>query len=216
MKYKLFIFDLDGTILDTLDDLSDSVNYALSVVGFPARTVDEVRVFVGNGIRKLIERAVPMGTPKEKTDMVFEKFKEYYGKNCANKTRPYKGIREMLLKLKNAGIKIAVLSNKADFAVKILCDKYFNDMFDAAYGAREGVNKKPSPDAVFEILNELGIDKKDAVYVGDSEVDIETANNAGMDMIIVDWGFRERALLEQKGAGVIVSAADEFLGLIGL
>lgn len=216
MKYKLFIFDLDGTILDTLDDLSDSVNYALSVVGFPARTVDEVRVFVGNGIRKLIERAVPEGTPSEKTDMVFEKFKEYYGKNCANKTRPYKGIREMLLKLKNDGIKIAVLSNKADFAVKILCDKYFNGMFDAAYGAREGVNKKPSPDAVFEILNELGIDKSDAVYVGDSEVDIETANNAGMDMIIVDWGFRERALLEQKGAGVIVSSADEFLGLIGL
>ncbi len=211
MKYQLAIFDLDGTILDTLEDLTDGVNYALTECGYPVRTIDEVRSFVGNGIRRLIERALPSGTPEAEIDHVHGIFSPYYRAHCDVKTRPYDGIPEMLRMLRESGIRTAVLSNKADFAVQPLVRQYFGGLFDLAFGERDGIPRKPAPDAVFEILAQLGVEKSQAVYIGDSNVDVETARNAGLDCICVDWGFRDRAQLRDAGAEQIVSAPQELL-----
>lgn len=214
MKYKAVIFDLDGTLLNTLEDLADSVNHVLEEAGYPPRTIEEVCAFVGNGIRKLIERSVPENTTSENIDHVHKSFIAYYGEHCMEKTKPYDGILEMLHTLQNAGCKIAVVSNKADYAVQILCDKYFNHIFDAALGEQTGTPKKPAPDAVFKVLNTLNIAPSEAVYIGDSDVDILTARNSEMDEIIVDWGFRDREYLKEQGAKVLVSNPTELLNLI--
>lgn len=161
MRYKAAIFDMDGTILNTLEDLTDSTNYALSHHGFPERTIDEVRRFVGNGIRKLIERAVPAGTDVATIDKVFDTFASYYKEHSAIKTRPYDGIHDAIAKLRAAGVKTAVVSNKADFAVQDLCVDYFPGMFDFALGEKSGIAKKPAPDMVEECLRTLGLEKKD-------------------------------------------------------
>ncbi len=211
MNYKLAIFDLDGTILDTLEDLTDGVNYALSECGYPVRTIDEVRSFVGNGIRKLIERALPVGTPEAEIDRVHGIFAPYYKAHCDVKTKPYDGIPEMLHKLRDAGILTAVLSNKGDFAVQPLIRQYFPGLFDMALGERPGVPRKPAPDGVYEILEQLDVQKADAVYIGDSNVDIETARNAGLACVCVDWGFRDRAQLMDAGADRIVSTPEALL-----
>lgn len=214
MRYKLAVFDMDGTILNTLEDLADSTNYALKVNGLPERTIDEVRRFVGNGIRLLIERAVPTDTDKELTDKVFDTFKEYYKTNCAVKTRPYDGIKDVLLELRKAGCLTAVVSNKADFAVQDLCKDYFDNLFDFAIGEREGIKKKPAPDSVFEVLSKLNVEKADAVYIGDSDVDFATSVNAGMDVIMVGWGFRDEEFLREKGAKRIIKQPSEILDII--
>ena len=214
MKYKAVIFDLDGTLLDTLEDLADSVNYVLKEAGYPVRTLEEIRAFVGNGIRKLIERSVPEGTSLDSIDHVHQNFIAYYREHCMEKTKPYDGIMEMLHALQNAGCKIAVVSNKADYAVQILCDKYFNNIFDAALGEQIGTPKKPAPDAVFKVLNTLNVSPSESVYIGDSDVDLLTARNSDMDEIIVDWGFRDREYLKEQGAKVLVSTSDELLNLI--
>ena len=214
MRYKLAVFDMDGTILNTLEDLADSTNYALKVNGLPERTIDEVRRFVGNGIRLLIERAVPADTDKELTDKVFDTFKEYYKTNCAVKTRPYDGIKDVLLELRKAGCLTAVVSNKADFAVQDLCKDYFDNLFDFAIGEREGIKKKPAPDSVFEVLSKLNVEKADAVYIGDSDVDFATSVNAGMDVIMVGWGFRDEEFLREKGAKRIIKQPSEILDII--
>ena len=198
MRYKLAVFDMDGTILNTLEDLADSTNYALKANGLPERTIDEVRIFLGNGIRLLIERAVPTDTDKELTDKVFDTFKEYYKTHCAVKTRPYDGIKDVLLELRKAGCLTAVVSNKADFAVQDLCKDYFDNLFDFAIGEREGIKKKPAPDSVFEVLSKLNVEKDNAVYIGDSDVDFATSVNAGMDVIMVGWGFRDAEFLREK------------------
>ncbi len=211
MKYNLAIFDLDGTILDTLEDLTDGVNFALSECGYPVRTIDEIRSFVGNGIRKLIERALPAGTPETEIDRVHGIFSPYYKAHCDVKTKPYDGIPAMLQALRDADMLTAVLSNKGDFAVQPLVRQYFPDLFTIALGERPGVPRKPAPDAVFEILERLGVEKSDAVYIGDSGVDIETARNAGLACICVDWGFRDRAQLVDAGAERIVSTPEELL-----
>ena len=210
MSFKLAIFDLDGTILSTLDDLADSTNHALTVCGFPERTTDEVRRFVGNGMRLLIERAVPAGTSEADIVRALEEFKSWYASHSTIKTKPYDGICEMLAKLRAAGCKTAVLSNKGDFAVQTLCAQYFDGLLDYAAGEREhlGIPKKPDPGAVFAILGELGVEKADCVYIGDSDVDVDTARNAGLTCIAVDWGFRERELLAAKGAETIVSTPE--------
>ena len=174
MRYKLAVFDMDGTILNTLEDLADSTNYALKANGLPERTIDEVRRFVGNGIRLLIERAVPADSEPE----LFETFKKYYKTDCAVKTRPYDGIKEVLVSLRKAGCLTAVVSNKADFAVQDLCKDYFDGLFDFAVGEREGIKKKPAPDSVYEVLTKLKTKKEDAVYIGDSDVDFATSVNA--------------------------------------
>ncbi len=214
MKYKYAVFDLDGTILDTLDDLADSTNAALAQYSFPARTVDEVRQFVGNGIKKLIERAVPQNADDEQTAGVFEYFKTYYKAHCKDKTKPYDGIPELLSALRQRGIKTAVVSNKADFAVKELIDDYFPGLFDFCAGEREGVRRKPAPDTVYEAMKALGADKGSAVYIGDSDVDVMTAKNSGIDCIGVSYGFRGRDFLIAHGAEVIADTVAQLSDML--
>lgn len=209
--YKLAIFDLDGTILDTLKDLTNSTNYALKKNGYKERTIEEVRSFVGNGIGKLIERALPKETEREVYEKVLRDFTEHYKIHCADYTCAYDGIVELVIKLKERGIKTAVVSNKADFAVKSLCEQYFKGLFEYTVGERTGIKRKPEPDSVYEVMNRLNISKENTVYIGDSEVDIKTANNAGIDIISVDWGFRKKEFLVENGAKVIASNMHELL-----
>lgn len=211
MNYQLAIFDLDGTLLDTLEDLADSVNYVMRSFGCPERTLPEVRAFVGNGIRKLVERSAPKGTAEEEVDRMLARFIEYYKEHCADKTRPYAGIPKLLQVLREKGVKIAVVSNKADAAVKALCEQYFPGMLDEAVGERAGIARKPAPDTVNEVLKSLQIDKSRAVYIGDSEVDVQTARNAELDCIAVDWGFRDASVLKEAGAEVIVSTPEAII-----
>lgn len=214
MRYRLAIFDMDGTILNTLDDLMDAVNYALDKNHFPTHSIDDVRRFVGNGMWKLIERAVPKDTDKDMQKKVHDDFMVYYHVHCADKTKPYEGILELLDNLKTLGCKTAVVSNKADEAVHDLCKQYFPGLFDYEIGAREGIANKPAPDSVYEVLRKLDFEKKDAVYIGDSDVDVATADNAGMDSIIVTWGFREKDFLCQKGAKVFADTTDDIIKII--
>ena len=209
MKYQLAIFDLDGTLLNTLEDLADSTNYIMRQFGYPERTLAEVRSFVGNGIWKLLERSAPKGTSSEEIDRMFELFKEHYGAHCADKTKPYDGVMELLASLKKKGVRLAVVSNKADYAVKALCEQYFPGYFDEAVGERIGIVRKPAPDTVNEVLKNLQMEKAQAVYIGDSEVDVQTARNAEMDCIAVDWGFRDKEVLEEAGAETSVSTPAE-------
>ena len=211
---KLLIFDLDGTILNTLDDLADSTNYALRKHGLPERTLTEVRAFVGNGIGKLIERAVPEDCSETVRKSVLESFSAHYKKHSADKTRPYDGILEVLRELKGLGYQMAIVSNKADPAVHTLCEHYFPEIFTFVTGEQEGIGRKPSPDSVFAVLEQLNTEKRDAVYIGDSEVDAMTAQNAGVDLIAVEWGFRDREVLEAKGAKVILKTPDEILSTL--
>lgn len=214
MKYKAVIFDMDGTILNTLEDLKNATNYSLRQFNMPERTLEEVRMFVGNGIRKLVERAVPAGTSAEKIDEVLDVFLKYYEVHSADNTSSYPGIHELVEKLKAAGIKTAVSTNKADAPAQELGKEYFNGIFDLIVGQRDGLRTKPAPDSVNEILKILNIQKKDAVYVGDSDVDVQTAANSGLDFIGVSWGFRGRKFLQEKGAKNIVDSADEILDLV--
>ena len=211
---KMVIFDLDGTLLDTLDDLCNSVNYSLRTNNFPERSLAEVRTFVGNGIRLLIERSVPEGTSKELIDKTFECFKTYYAVHCNDKTKTYPGVMDMLKEIKKNGYKIAVLSNKAQYAVTKLCDIYFNNLLDDAVGARENVAKKPSPDALYICAENNNINLNNVIYVGDSDVDVATANNAGVRGIAVTWGFRSRELLIKCGAENLADNTDELLQIL--
>lgn len=214
MKYKAVIFDMDGTILNTLEDLKITTNYALRQFNFPERTFDEVRMFVGNGIRKLVQRAVPCGTDEKTVDEVLKVFLEYYEKHNNDNTGSYPGIQQLVVELKKLGIKTAVCTNKANAPAQELGKIYFDGVFDLIVGQQDGLNIKPAPDSVNLILKNFGIEKKDAVYIGDSDVDIQTAINSQLDFIGVDWGFRGREFLEQHGAKIIVSKAEEILELV--
>lgn len=204
------IFDMDGTILNTLDDLYESVNITLDNFGFPKRTLDEVRQFVGNGVRLLFQRALP----NEVNDDVLEKsiifFKKTYAQNMYNHTAPYDSIKKILKELNNNGVKIAVVSNKFDLAVKELSKKYFGDLIDISVGQSDEVPQKPAPNGVFKAMREL--DVKSAIYVGDSDVDVQTAKNANLPCIGVTWGFRDREYL--KGADYIIDTPDELIEVI--
>ncbi len=210
--YATIVFDLDGTLLDTLDDLAAAVNTTLAQFSLPLRTREEVRSFVGNGIVKLMERAVGSKDRADFAEIVTE-FKRYYGEHCADKTKPYDGVMALLQALKAKGIKTAVLSNKADFAVKALCEQYFDGLILTAVGENEeaGIRKKPAPDSLFAVLDELGASKAETVYVGDSEVDIQTAQNAGVDCISVTWGFKDKEFLLQNGGKVLIDEPKEIL-----
>lgn len=199
-KYDTVIFDLDGTLLNTLDDLADAVNYALRRMGMPERTLAEVRSFVGNGVRRLMELSVPGGFANPDFEETFAVFKEYYGEHCNDKTRAYDGVVELLRELKEEGYALAIVSNKLDSAVKALSEIYFEGIVPVAIGEKEGVAKKPAPDTVYAALKELHMPAERAVYVGDSDVDIMTAKNSGLPCISVLWGFRDRKFLEEHGA----------------
>lgn len=205
------VFDMDGTILNTLDDLMDSTNFALKNNGLRERSLEEIRFFVGNGIQKLIERAVPQGTSTEVFEKVFADFKSHYKIHCADKTSYYDGIPSVIQTLRKMGVKTAVVSNKADFAVQELVEVYFKGLFDVALGEKTGVSKKPSPDMVNAALSVLGVEKEAAFYIGDSDVDFETAKNSSLDFIGVSWGFRGRKFLENLGAKNIIDSPEELL-----
>lgn len=206
---KAVIFDMDGTILDTLEDLRNSVNHALSMYGMPERSSKDIRSFLGNGMVKLIHRAVPEGTDAEKEAAVLAAHKAYYPQHCAEQTRPYPGICGLLEELRERGIKTAVVSNKSDENVKKLVKEYFDGLFNVAVGARDDVPRKPSPELVQIALAELGAVKEDAVYIGDSDVDVETAKRSGLHMITVLWGFRDREQLIEAGADVFAEDIGE-------
>ena len=214
MKYKLIIFDMDGTILDTLEDLKNSMNHALRLHNMSERTLDEIRSFVGNGILKLIERAAIEGTSPEKIKAIHKDFMAYYEMHCTDFTKPYDGVNDLIQKLRERGYKTAVVSNKAHGAVLDLCDQYFPNLFDLAIGERPEIDKKPAPDMVNLVLEQLQVSREKAVYIGDSDVDVATARNSNLDMIAVDWGFRTREFLVEQGATTIVSKPEEILELV--
>jgi phosphoglycolate phosphatase len=212
-KIDTVIFDLDGTLLDTLEDLTASVNYALKKFGMPARSKSDVKSFVGNGIRRLMIRAVPDGEDNPSFAEVFDAFKQHYNEHCNDKTKPYEGIPELLAELAARGYSLAIVSNKVDSAVKNLNNRYF-DNIKVAIGDREGMKIKPAPDSVNIALNELGKTRETSVYVGDSDVDLETAKNSGLECISVLWGFRDKEFLVSHGAKTFAEKPLDILSVL--
>ena len=214
MAYKTVLFDMDGTLLDTLEDLCDSTNYVLRKLGHPERSLEETRRFVGNGAEKLIRRAMPENTAEEEIRTALGMFRTYYEAHCKVKTKVYDGMLEVLDALRAHGVKTAVVSNKPDEAVKKLSEEYFGDRMDYAIGPKEGRRCKPYPDMVDAALKAMGMPREGAVYIGDSEVDLQTAKNAGMDCISVCWGFRDAEFLKQAGATQLVHTPKELEKLL--
>ena len=214
MALKTVIFDLDGTLLYSLEDLKDSVNFVMKKHGFREYTIDEVREAIGNGVRLLMERILPKDIDKNLFEECLSEFKQNYSKNMYNKTKPYDGVLDMLKALREDGYKIAVLSNKFDSAVKELSSKYFGELVDLAVGQKEGVKEKPSPLGIQEIAKELDTDVETCIMVGDSEVDIQTANNAGIDCISVTWGYKNIDFLYDNGATKLVYSPEDILELL--
>ncbi len=212
MTYDTYIFDLDGTLLDTLADLTASVNYAMRQYSMPEHSIDAVRGFVGNGVRRLMERSVPGGAQNPQFDDAFATFREHYMHHSLDTTCPYPGISEMLCELHRQGRHMAVVSNKFYAATQELVAHFFPEI-PVAIGEHEaeGIRKKPAPDTVYEALRQLGVGKQGAVYVGDSDVDLATAHNSGLPCISVLWGFRDREFLIAHGATTFVSRPDELL-----
>ena len=213
MRYQTYVFDLDGTLLDTLGDLAASTNYALRTHGMPEHSLDDVRRFVGNGVRVLMERAVPQGAENPQFEAAFQTFRTHYMQHSLDTTKPYDGILETLEALNAEGCRLAVVSNKMMAATQELCRHFFRDTIEVAIGEHEaqGIRKKPAPDTVNEAFRQLGVGKERAVYVGDSDVDILTARNSGLPCINVLWGFRDRDFLIQHGAETFISAPSELL-----
>lgn len=212
--YDTVIFDLDGTLLNTLEDLKESVNHALGNAGMPLRTLEEVRCFVGNGVKRLMELAVPEGVENPAFEAAFADFKAYYSAHCNDTTSPYPHIMELLGELKRRGYKTAIVSNKYYDAVQELKTLYFEEVIEVAIGEKEGIRRKPAPDTVTEALKALGSSRESAVYVGDSEVDIATAQNAHMDCIAVTWGFRTKEEQKKAGGRIFADSPLEILDLI--
>lgn len=200
MSYNTVIFDLDGTLLNTLEDLTDSVNHAMDAMGWSRRDKKEIRLFLGNGIKQLMKLSSPDGISSEEFNTAFEIFKEYYSMHNDDKTRPYDGTVEMMKNLRKKGVKMAIVSNKIDSAVLTLRDRFFSEVVEIAIGDMQGMKRKPAPDSCLRALELLGSNREDAVYVGDSEVDLATAQNAGLDCISVLWGFRDEEHLINHGA----------------
>lgn len=211
--YNTVIFDLDGTLLNSLDDLADSVNYVQKKYDFPVDSIDVVRQHVGNGIRNLIMRSIPDGENNECFEQCFADFKAYYQQHCEDKTDMYPGIRDLLVELKSRGIKMAIVSNKAHPSVLKLHDTYFKEYIDMAFGENEdaGIKKKPAPDMVWHAMEELGSTKEETLYVGDSDIDKMTADNSGIDCVLCQWGFRSLELLQKMNPKAIIATPDELL-----
>lgn len=213
-KTEAVIFDLDGTLTDTLEDLKNSVNFALAKLGFPARSLNEIRSFVGNGVKKLICRSVPDGTAEESAEECLKIFKEHYKSNSLVKTKPYDGIIPMLEALKEQGIKTSVVTNKMHEAAVDIVRIFFDGLIEVTVGQIDGVAQKPQPDGVYSALKKLGVSKEKAVYVGDSEVDCITARNAEIPCIGVAWGFRDKAVLLENGADFIIENPQQIFECI--
>lgn len=211
---KAIVFDLDGTLLNTLEDLCDSTNFALEKHGYPKRDLEEIRRFVGNGVHKLIERAVPKGVEGDVLEACYADFCAHYKVNMENKTAEYPGISDMLSTLYDAGYKMAIVTNKADFAAQVLCKKLFGSYVKTVVGSVDGRPNKPAPDGVYYALEQMGVTKEEAVFIGDSEVDIQTAKNAEMDVIGVLWGFRTADDLKKTGAQTMVEDTTELKKLL--
>ena len=213
MRYRLVAFDLDGTLLDTLEDLADAVNATMRQFNLPTLTIEEVRSFVGDGIRLLLTRCANPYPFDEKMGAFMG---ETYAKHCQDKTKPYDGIMPLLAALQEKGVQMAVLSNKPDFATKKLVELYFGDYIRVAVGENEkaGVRKKPAPDALFAVMEQFGVAAKDTLYVGDSEVDIKTAKAAGVDCVSVLWGFKDRQFLQDNGGATMIEKPAELLDIL--
>ena len=209
--YKTYIFDLDGTLLNTLGDLAASTNYALRQYGMPEHTIDDVRRFVGNGVGKLIERAIPEGLANPQYEDVLDTFRKHYMLHSLDTTAPYPGIESLLHSLRSHGCNVAVVSNKFYNATVELCRHFFADTVEVAIGERENIRRKPAPDTVFEAMRQLGVSGEDTVYVGDSDVDVATARNSGIPCISVLWGFRDRDFLIEHGATTFVNTPEDIL-----
>ena len=206
-----FIFDLDGTLLNTINDLAASTNYALRSAGMPEHSVDDVRRFVGNGVKKLMERAIPDGLNNPDFDETYATFRKHYLKHSLDTTKPYDGIPEVLAELKRRGKKLAIVSNKFYAATQELARHFFPDTIEVAIGERGNIRKKPAPDTVLEAMRQLGVGKEGTVYIGDSDVDIDTAHNVGVPCISVLWGFRDRDFLLAHGATTLIERPEQLL-----
>ena len=212
MKYKAVLFDLDGTLLNTLGDLHLGVNLMLEKYDYPLRTVEEIRAFVGNGARELIRCALPEGVSEEKMETVLAEYLEWYAVNFCIKAAPYPGVKAVVDDLAAQGIKAAVVSNKPDATTKALAQMFFPGL--PAFGQRDDTPKKPAPQMVWKAMEELGVTAEEAVYVGDSEVDVQTARNAGLPLVAVNWGFRTAEQLAEAGAETIVNTTEELLAAL--
>lgn len=214
MRYRAIIFDLDGTLTNTLEDLTISTNYALRTCGMPERNIQEVRSFVGNGVRKLLDRAVPEGTSLEDRDRCFQAFRSHYVVHCQDHTELYAGVSDLLHTLREKGYLLAIVSNKLQAGVDELYEAFFRDTIQVAIGEREGLRRKPAPDMLLLAMRELGVTTDEAIYVGDSDVDVQTARSVGLPCISVLWGFRNKAFLMESGADTFVECPSEILPLV--
>ena len=211
---KTIVFDMDGTVLNTLDDLTASMNYVMEKFGFPIHPAEKYRSAFGNGIRYALEMTVPHGTPADVIDGMIPVFKSHYDAHCLDNTRPYDGIIPLMRQLKECGYKMAIASNKIDSAVAELCERFFSDIVDVAIGEKTGVKRKPAPDMIFCALDELGASAGDAVYIGDSEVDLKTAQNSSLPCILVLWGFRDRDFLKDIGGETFAESPRDILDIL--
>ncbi len=208
------IYDLDGTLLNTIEDLTESINFALKIFNLPQKTVGETAKALGNGIKKLVELSVPCGQNNPQFKQILEVFTKHYTANMHNKTKPYDGIIDMLKTFKTKGFKQAIVSNKIDGAVQELNEIFFKNYILAAAGESQSVRKKPAPDSVFAVLKKLNSAPATAVYIGDSEVDIQTAQNAGLPCISVSWGFRQKDFLLKNGAKYVADTPQQIYAIL--
>lgn len=213
MKHAV-IFDLDGTLLNTLGDLRAATNQALEVRGLPPHSMEEIRQFIGNGIRLLICRAMPEGTPEAEIDAALDDFKAYYAAHIHDRTVPYDGIPQLLTALKKRGIQVAVLSNKIDSASQQLIEYFFPGKTDVVFGEHVGVPRKPDPTSCRMVMQQLGVQPEQVLYVGDSGTDMQTAKNAGLYAVGVTWGFRSKEVLLEYGADVLVHRPEQILQIL--
>ena len=214
MKYQAVLFDMDGTVLDTLDDLCDSINHSLAEFSLPPVSREHVRQCLGNGAAFLVSHSIPAGSSPELEADVLAFYKPWYDAHCLIKTAPYEGILPMMQSLKEQGLRLAIISNKPDRAVQELSDAFFPGLLELSVGESPSVRRKPAPDTVLTAASQIGLSVDQCVYVGDSEVDLQTARNAGMDCISVTWGFRDEAQLIEAGASVLVRTPEELESLL--
>ncbi|NME35454.1 MULTISPECIES: HAD family hydrolase [Fusobacterium] len=214
MAIKLILFDLDGTLMNTLEDLTDSTNHILTINNFPTRTIEEIRTFVGNGIRKLIERAVPENTSESIIEKCYQEMIIYYKEHSLIKTSPYSGVKELIKSLHSKGIKIGIITNKAQNSADVIVDKFFKNSIDLVIGDNNKFPLKPNPDSINEVIKYFNVSKNETIYIGDSEVDLLTGKNADVKTIAVLWGFRDKEFLIKKGGKIFAKTSKELEKLL--